>query len=291
MANGSAIPPLGTRGVTPELRAAVDFGRTSDDYARYRPGPPGSFYERLGAIVPLAGIDAADIGAGTGVVGLQLARLGARVVAVDPSLEQLEQASRLALEQGVALRVRQARAEATGLADASVDLYIASQAWHWFDPVAAGAEARRILRPGGAAVTVSFDYIPGRSDVATMTERLILNYNPTWPLSGGNGCHIRPLFDLPAAGFVGLEQFSYEHEQVFTHQAWRGRMRTCNGVGASLPREQVEAFDAELAAALRDGFPDPLSVVHRVWVVLVRAPREEAGPGGRPPATPAQQFP
>jgi SAM-dependent methyltransferase len=35
------------------------------------------------------------------------------------------------------------------LADNSVDAIIVLQAWHWFDPVRAGAECARVLAPGG----------------------------------------------------------------------------------------------------------------------------------------------
>lgn len=44
--------------------------------------------------------------------------------------------------------------------------------------------------------------------------------------------------------FDFVEQFCYDHPQLFTHEAWRGRMRTCNGVGSSsLSPQQVENFD------------------------------------------------
>jgi len=267
-----AHAPRPGRGVTPELAASVDFGRTSDDYARFRPGPPPSFYDRLDLLVPISGARIADVGAGTGLVGVELARRGGLVTAVEPAEPQLRQAALAAAAAGVEMTCLHARAESTRIETSSTDLYIASQAWHWFDPVAAGAEAMRILKPGGMAVTVSFDYLPGRSPVARRTEELILRHNPTWPLADGNGCHMRPLFDLPAAGFVDLEQFSYEHEQVFTHEAWRGRMRTCNGVGASLPPEQVKQFDNDLAELLRAEFPDPISIFHRVWVVMASKP-------------------
>lgn len=264
--------PARERAVTPELRGAVDFGRTSDDYARFRPGPPQEFYERLNRIVRLQGAEVADIGAGTGLASLEMARRGARVTAIDPAEAQLAQARRLAAAEGLAVRTIQATAERTTLADRSLDLVLASQAWHWFDPVLAGQEAVRTLRPDGVMLTVAFDYLPKRSTLAAKTEELVLKYNPTWPLADGNGCHMKPLVDLPAAGLVGLEQFSFEHEQVFTHEGWRGRMRTCNGVGASLGPEQVASFDADLSRLLREGYPDPVVVMHRVWVVWARKP-------------------
>src|SRR5690606_40846298 len=43
-------------------------------------------------------------------------------------------------------------AEATTLADASVDVVSAAQAFHWFDPAPTRAEWTRVLRPGGLAV-------------------------------------------------------------------------------------------------------------------------------------------
>jgi ubiquinone/menaquinone biosynthesis C-methylase UbiE len=42
-----------------------------------------------------------------------------------------------------------ATAESTGLPDASIDLVLAAQAFHWFDQPSAKREFGRILRPGG----------------------------------------------------------------------------------------------------------------------------------------------
>jgi SAM-dependent methyltransferase len=166
-----------------------------------------------------------------------------------------------------------ARAEATGLPDHSIDLYLALQCWHWFDRPRAALEAIRILRPGGLIVCASYDYLPHRSDLARATEDLLLKHNPSWPMAGGHGVHINPLNDLPNAGFRSVEQFSYEHSQPFTHEQWRGRMRTCNGVGASLDAPRVAAFDADLASLLSDRFPsEPILVPHRVWAVTARRP-------------------
>lgn len=41
---------------------------------------------------------------------------------------------------------------------------------------------------------------------------------------------------------------------------------------ASLDREQVAAFDADLQQLLAERFPEPLSVAHRVFAMVGRAP-------------------
>jgi ubiquinone/menaquinone biosynthesis C-methylase UbiE len=230
-------------------------------------------YDRIEAILPLRGARAIDVGTGTGTGALALARRGATVIAMDPAPNQLRAVERGAAASGVQVRTLEGKSESIDLPDASVDLYLALQCWHWFDRPRAAAEAMRVLRPGGLAVCASFDYLPHRSELARATEDLVLRHNPTWPMAGGHGVHINPMNDLPAAGFIDLNQFSYEHPQPFTHEAWRGRMRTCNGVGASLGPDVVAGFDRDLAVLLRDRFPsEPIGVAHRVWVVTARRP-------------------
>ncbi|MDX9911735.1 MAG: class I SAM-dependent methyltransferase [Phycisphaerales bacterium] len=260
---------------------SVDFGKTSDDYARFRPGPPASMYDRLERIAPFRGSDLADAACGPGWVALEAAARGARSVGFDLSPQQVEAAQkvaaqRLAPDAAARCSFIVARAESTTLPDASLDWYVASQAWHWFDHAAAAGEALRVLRPGGRIVVCSFDYLPGRSPAAKASEDLVLKYNPSWPMAGGTGCHLAPLSHLPAAGFVEIEQFSYEHPQPFSHEAWRGRMRTCNGVAASLSPDLVRAYDADLAQVLARDFPEgpegTITIWHRVWVVMARKP-------------------
>jgi SAM-dependent methyltransferase len=86
-----------------------------------------------------------DLGAGTGLLSGVLVAAGHEMVAADPAPEMPEQLT--ARLPGVA--VVAAAAEQLPLAAVSVDVVIAGQAAHWFDPAAAAAEMRRVLRPGG----------------------------------------------------------------------------------------------------------------------------------------------
>ena len=87
----------------------------------------------------------ADVGAGTGKLTRALLDRGLEVDAVEPDGDMLAELRRVAPEA----HAHRAGAEALPLPDASVDVVLAGQAWHWFDHDAAVAEVRRVLRPGG----------------------------------------------------------------------------------------------------------------------------------------------
>lgn len=250
----------------------VDFGRTAVDYARHRAGFPPELPARLQALGVLRpGLRALDVGAGTGALARWLAGAGCRTTALDPARAMLAQGR--TLDEGLAIARVVGVAERLPVATASLDLLTAGQCWHWFDRPAAAAEARRVLRPGGALVIAHFDWVPLRGNVVEVTERLVLAHNPAWTGAGTTGLYPAWLTDAALAGFVGLETFSLDVPAVYTREGWRGRIRACAGVGASLPPDAVARFDADLAALLAADFPDdPLVVPHRLWAVVARAP-------------------
>ena len=107
------------------------------------------------------------------------------------------------------------------------------------------------------------------------TENLILKYNPRWGMADGYGMYPVWLRDLGEAGYREIETFSCDVDVLYSHEDWRGRIRASAGVGASLPSDEVEAFDKELAETLEDRYPGPiLSVPHRVFAVIARAPEK-----------------
>jgi hypothetical protein len=67
-------------------------------------------------------------------------------------------------------------AEATTLADASVDLLAAAQAFHWFDIAPARAEALRILGRPPLAALIWNDRVATGSAFAEGYERLLLDF-------------------------------------------------------------------------------------------------------------------
>ena len=252
----------------------IDFGKAADDYANHRAGFPDSLFERLfkGGTVR-TGNRLLDLGTGTGTLARGFAARGCTVTGLDPSPAMLAEARRLADREGAVAAFREGRAEATGEPDQAFDVVTAGQCWHWFDGSAAAAEIKRVLRPGGTALVAHFDWLPTPGGVAHATEEIVLRINPDWRYAGGNGVNPNAMVDLAAAGFTDIESFSYDVDVRYSHVAWRGRMRASAGVAAVLEAARVAAFDTALESMLAARFPaDPLSILHRVWVMRARTP-------------------
>jgi ubiquinone/menaquinone biosynthesis C-methylase UbiE len=100
----------------------------------------------------------ADVGTGTGVLAIELARLGLRVIAVDNSARMLEAARAKIDAAGLDnVELRRGEAAALPLADAEVDAALAHMVLHYLaSPSEAIREMARIVAPGGTVVVVDF---------------------------------------------------------------------------------------------------------------------------------------
>ena len=128
------------------------FSSRAENYAKYRPGYPPGVLEVLKSecgLTPESVV--ADVGSGTGILAELLLKSGNRVFGVEPN-----EAMRVFAEEkmkGYKQFVNvEGSAEATTLADSSIDLVVAAQAFHWFDREKTKQEFKRILKPGGWVV-------------------------------------------------------------------------------------------------------------------------------------------
>ena len=130
------------------------FSSRVENYIRFRPGYPPAVLEVLRAECALtADSVVADVGSGTGIFSAVLLENGNPVCGIEPNDEMRQAAERLLAGEERFTSVK-GTAEATTLADGSVEVITAAQAFHWFDRTRARDEFRRILKPGGRVALI-----------------------------------------------------------------------------------------------------------------------------------------
>ena len=196
-------------------KSEFESASTAGHYAAARPDYPEELFDALDELIG-GGPGAAhvvDVAAGTGIAARRLAARGARVTAVELSAAMLGQLA--AASPGVA--AVQGSGHALPLTAGCADLVSYAQAWHWMDRSLAGAEAKRVLRPGGvlAAWWNVDDY-----EVDWLREQAdrISEVSPGWHRFQGTDTAVREGL-LPG---VETRHFSYTWERTIpleTHLA------------------------------------------------------------------------
>lgn len=226
-----------------EIDPTQRFGTRAEHYRRFRPAYPAQFLQWLGERCGLApGRVVADLGAGTGILSAQLLDVGARVWAVEPN-----PAMRAAAEGLLGAREGftsvEGTAEATTLAPGSVSLVTAGQAFHWFDPLRARAEAVRILAPGGWAALVWNEH--GSADIPFMAdyEALLRCHAPEYAAIRARRAYVPAMRTF----FGGEpERVVFPNQQVLDFEGLQGRT-----LSSSYVPERGEPGHEALLAELR----------------------------------------
>jgi SAM-dependent methyltransferase len=153
------------------------FSSQSGDYAKYRPNYPAALFTYLASLPP-AQEYAWDCGTGNGQAALGLAPYFSRVIATDPSAQQIRNAVR---HDKISYKV--ATAEETKMEPRSVDLITVAQALHWFDLDRFYAEVKRVLKPQGVLAVWCY----GLFRISPPIDKVLYHYyadvvGPYWPL-------------------------------------------------------------------------------------------------------------
>ncbi len=138
-----------------------DWGRTSQDYAKYRDIYPELFYKKIvdrGLCV--AGQNVLDLGTGTGVVPRNMYKYGARWTGTDISPEQIEQAKRLAEESGMDIDFQASATEDIDFPAESFDVITACQCFWYFDHERVMPKLAERLKPDGRLLILYMAWLP-----------------------------------------------------------------------------------------------------------------------------------
>jgi SAM-dependent methyltransferase len=249
--------------------AALGFEANAEAYERARPSYPAEAVALIvghGKVGP--GRRVLDLAAGTGKLTRLLVPTGADVVAVEPVGAMRAQLEGLGLH-GSHVEVLDGTAEALPLGADSVDAVTVAQAFHWFEPMAALAEIRRVLRHAGHLFLVwntrdrDHDWVRQFGDLLLDGPDMERPYDSYYEVDYA-------AIVAEAGGFTPTELWSHAWEQPCDEDLLVERAASVSVVGALPADRRAAVLDRvrELARTHPDlagrawfGFP----YVTRVW--------------------------
>lgn len=223
-----------------------DFTGLAADYAKYRPAYSASI---LTALLALTGkrpgeIEAADVGAGTGIWSAMLAARGCRrVIAVEPNDDMRSTGE--ATNRGSGIEWCSGRGEATGLASASVDLLSTASSFHWMDFDQATHEFARVLRAGGRFAALWNPRLIEANPVLAEIEAHLRELCPTLTRVSSGRSGITESLTERLSGHPAFEDVVFlegRHSSLQTVDAYLGAWRSVNDVQAQLGPVRFSAF-------------------------------------------------
>src|SRR5277367_1705607 len=222
----------------PVKDATQRFSSRVENYVRYRPGYPRDVVELLReecGLTPDTLI--ADIAFGTGIFTRMLLENGNRVFGVEPNADMRRAGVQFLASYSRFICVA-GTAEATTLADHSVDIITAAQAAHWFDRETARREFIRILKPGGWLVLLWNDRRIDSTEFLRQYEQLLRTYGTDYEDVRQQG------MTLAIEGFFGqsFQTRAFEHKQTFDYAGIEGRLLSSSYV----PQKDSPTYDPML---------------------------------------------
>lgn len=162
------------------------FSGKSVNYAKSRPRYPEGIISVLENHASMTRDSViADVGSGTGILASLFLENGNSVFSVEPNSDMREMAMK-DLSRYPGFHPVNGTAENTEMENASVDLIVAAQAFHWFDREKAGTEFRRIIRPGGSVALIWNDRIAETEGMNHDYESICMRFSPAYHGSGSS---------------------------------------------------------------------------------------------------------
>ena len=244
-----------------------DFGKVSDEYAKYRDIYPKSMYDKLISFgIGKQGQNILDLGSGTAVLPINLYHTGANFTSTDISENQIAYGQKLAEQKGMNINFKVCSAENTGFEINHFDVVTAVQCFHYFDSEKAAKEIHRVLKSNGLFCKIFMDWLPHEDEKIMEMEQLVLKYNPHW--KGGGFKQYQYSFPEWAKNRFDIDTIhSYNAILSFTKEQWLGRIKSCRGVGASLSPEKIQAFEDEYKNILAKYY-EPLKLLHQIHIEI-----------------------
>ena len=203
------------------LNPTLRFSNRVENYRKYRPGYPSEIIPLLQAQCGLTrNCVIADLGSGTGLFSEIFLKNGNTVFGVEPNAEMREAGEQI-LAGYPNFESVDGTAEATTLADHSLDFAVAGQAFHWFDRKKARPEFARILKPAGWVVLTWNGYRVESSQMMAAYQSLVAKYGTDYSEVQREVVSI-DVESFYAPGHCKCARFSFR--QRFDYEGLEGRL-------------------------------------------------------------------
>ncbi|MEW5959599.1 MAG: class I SAM-dependent methyltransferase [Chloroflexota bacterium] len=196
------------------------FSNRVENYIKYRPGYPAAIIDLLKTDCQLTQTSIiADAGSGTGLLSKLFLDNGNKVFGIEPNNE-MRAAGEMLLKDYPNFISINATAEATTLADDSVDFVSAGQAFHWFKTRLARQEFGRILKPQGWIVLV-WNERQREAPFLAAYEQMLERHSPEYKTVSHTRIEESELAELMG---TGLRRAMFDNEQVLDYEGVKGRL-------------------------------------------------------------------
>lgn len=196
------------------------FSDRVSDYVKYRPTYPDDLVQFIYSEFRLTGNSIiADIGSGTGISSELFLKKGNSVYAVEPN-DSMREAAEKNLKEYTQFHSVKGTSEETTLPDHSVNLIVAAQAFHWFEPEKTKTEFKRILKPNGFVALIWNDRKTSGSAFAAEYENLIIKFATDY-----QKVKHRNISPEKIESFLGeFQSKTFYNSQTFNFQGLLGRL-------------------------------------------------------------------
>jgi ubiquinone/menaquinone biosynthesis C-methylase UbiE len=257
------------------------FQSTVAYYQRHRLAYPDRLIARVARLMGLRpGDPVLDLGAGTGMLAVEFAKLGMAVTAMDPEPGMLAVCEDAARAAGVTVILREGSSYDLTAEMGPFRLVTMGRSFHWMDRAATIQMLERIVtRDGGVALF--HDAHPPVAENAwfkvmrEVQDRFGRSEEPHIKQRRGGHNRYEPF--LFASQFTQLDGLSVTIRQTLTTDDLVGRAFSMSTCSREKLGDRAEEFAGALSAALRELSPDgTFAEVAELVALLARRPEQDA---------------
>jgi ubiquinone/menaquinone biosynthesis C-methylase UbiE len=218
------------------MKTSERFSNRVENYIKYRPNYP---QEMLGLFRDEMKLEKssviADIGSGTGISTKFFLENGNTVYGIEPN-EAMRKGAEEFLKDFPNFKSVSGTSENTTLADNSVDLIIAAQAFHWFDKEKTRPEFRRILRETGFTALIWNERQLDSNNFLREYEQFLVKFGTDYTQVR----HDSISNDILEAFFQSkFQKAVFQNSQILDFEGLRGRIMS----SSYMPTEENSRFE------------------------------------------------